>query len=155
MQQIQVPAKYIIGIAIRTTNQNEQSALDIPQLWNDFHTQQIQAKIPAKRSEDIYAIYTDYESDFTAAYTTIIGCEVETLAEIPEGMVGHIIPSGSYTKIDVRGNLLENIVLHAWIKIWNSPNLERTYTSDFEVYGPKAQNPAQAEVFLYLATTSC
>ncbi|WHT39636.1 MULTISPECIES: GyrI-like domain-containing protein [Myroides] len=152
MQQIQLPAKYILGIAIRTTNQNEQSALDIPQLWHDFHTQQIQTKIPAKVSEDIYAIYTDYESDFTAPYTTIIGCEVHALTEIPEGMVGHIIPSGSYTKFEVQGNLLENIVLDAWVKIWNSPNLERTYTSDFEVYGPKAQNPTQAEVAIYIAT---
>lgn len=152
MQQIHQTAKYIIGISIRTTNQNNQSAIDIPQLWQVFHNQKIASKIPAKKSSDIYVIYTDYESDFTAPYTTIIGCEVHSLVEIPEGMIAHTIPQGSYTKIQVQGNLMENIVIDAWIKIWNSPNLERTYTSDFEVYGPKAQDPTQAEVAIYLAT---
>lgn len=152
MQQIHQAAKYIIGISIRTTNQNNQSAIDIPQLWQDFHNQQIHIKIPSKVNHDVYAIYTDYESDFTAPYTTIIGCEVNSLAEIPEGMVAHIIPEGSYSKITVQGNLMENIVLNTWIKIWNSPNIERTYTSDYEVYGFKAQDPTQAEVAIYLAT---
>lgn len=147
-----VPAKYIIGIAIRTTNQNNQSALDIPKLWQDFHTLQIRDKIPAKASEDLYVIYTNYDSDFTAPYTTIIGCEVQNTDKIPSGMVAHIIPEGCYTQLVIEGDLEENSVLNAWIKIWNSPTIERTYTSDFEVYRHEAQDSAQAKVAIYLAT---
>lgn len=145
----------IIGIAVRTTNQQEQSALDIPQLWEAFYSQQILEKIPHALTDTIYAIYTQYESDFTAPYTTIIGCQVSALEEIPEGMVSHIIPEGTYIQRLVRGNLNENIVLHEWMDIWNSPDINRAYTSDFEVYGPKAQDATQAEMEIYIATKSC
>ncbi len=152
MQEIHVKDLLIIGIAVRTTNENNQSAVDIPNLWNKFHNQQIKMQVPNLVNDNIYAIYTDYESDFTASYTTIIGYQVHTLANIPVGMVAHTIPSGSYTKIVAQGNLMDNIVLNEWIKIWNTPDLHRAYTSDFEVYGPKAQDPNQAEVEIYLST---
>jgi len=152
MQQIHVPVKHILGIALRTTNQNNQSALDIPKLWQEFHSQQIAAKIPGKVNDTLYVIYTDYESDHTASYTTLIGCEVQDLDDIPLGLVGHSIPDGTYTQLAVTGNLMENIVIDAWVKIWNSPHLQRTYTSDFEVYGPEAQDPTQAQVNIFLAT---
>ncbi|MGG5507971.1 MULTISPECIES: GyrI-like domain-containing protein [unclassified Myroides] len=156
MQNIHVTAPlFIIGLAIRTTNENNQAAIDIPTLWSDFHSQQIKTRIPNLVNDNIYAIYTDYESDFTASYTTIIGCQVHSLASIPSGMVAHTIPSGSYTKIVAQGNLMDNIVLNEWIKIWNTPDYPRAYTSDFEVYGPKAQDPNQAEVEIYLAIQSC
>lgn len=152
MQQIHVPAKQILGIALRTTNENNQSALDIPRLWQEFHAQNMIHQIPAKINTTIYVIYTDYERDHTAPYTTLIGCEVQNLAVIPPGLVGHRIPAGTYTQLTVEGNLMDNLVIDAWVRIWNSPNLERTYTSDFEVYGPEAQDPTQAKVALYLAT---
>lgn len=144
----------IIGIAVRTTNQEEQSALDIPQLWEDFYSQQLQNKIPHAQTDTIYAIYTHYESDFTAPYTTIIGCPVNSLEDVPKGMVAHSIPEGTYIQRLVRGNLQENIVLQEWMDIWSSPDLDRAYTSDFEVYGPKAQDPTQAEVEIYIAIKS-
>lgn len=144
----------IIGIAVRTTNQEEQAALDIPQLWEAFHSQQLLEKIPHAFTDTIYAIYTQYESDFTAPYTTIIGCRVSSLTEVPEGMVAHIIPEGPYLQRLVCGNLQENVVLREWMDIWNSPDLNRAYTSDFEVYGPKAQDPTQAEIEIYLAIKS-
>lgn len=152
MQTIHIDTINIIGIAIRTTNKNNQAAQDIPQLWKAFYTQQIQEHIPHKVNANIFAIYTAYESDFTAPYTTLIGCQVHTLDQVPEGMVAHSIPAGTYTKIIAKGNLNEGIVSKEWIKIWNSSVLDRIYTSDFEVYGPKAQDASQAEVTIYLAT---
>ncbi|WP_413513155.1 GyrI-like domain-containing protein [Myroides odoratus] len=151
MQHIHIDALYIIGIALRTTNQNNQSAKDIPQLWDAFYAEQIKEQIPHKVNDTVYVIYTAYESDYTAPYTTIIGCQVPTLDDVPEGMVAHTISAGSYSKVVAKGNLMEGIIINEWIKIWNSPTLDRAYTSDFEVYGPKAQDPTHAEVDLYLA----
>ena len=37
-----------------------------------------------------------------------------------------------------------------WIKIWNS-DLNRIFTSDFEIYGEKAHNPENAEVDIFIA----
>lgn len=121
MENLYLTAIPIIGIAIRTTNQNNQAAVEIPQLWHDFHNQQIKDKIPNLVHDAIYVIYTQYESDHNAPYTTIIGCQVDSLAHVPLGMVAHLIPNGQYTKRIARGNLLENSVLHEWINIWNSP----------------------------------
>lgn len=140
----------VIGISVRTTNENGQSAQDIPALWNKFMTEGIQQKIPGKISEEIICIYTDYEKDHTQPYTTILGCKVESLDFVPENMVGKTIESADYEKIIAKGNLTEGIVYNKWLEIWNS-DLDRIFTADFEVYGEKVQNPKNAEVDIYIA----
>jgi len=140
----------IIGISIRTTNENEQSGKDIPALWDRFISEGIAKKIPNKINHSIYSVYTDYEKDHTKPYTTILGCMVESLDLIPEEMVGITIETGSYEKFIAKGNLNEGIVINEWIKIWNS-DLNRSFTSDFEIYGEKAQNPENAEVDIFIA----
>ena len=140
----------IIGISVRTTNENQQSAKDIPVLWNQFLSEDIQSKIPNKISTDIVCVYTDYEKDHTKPYTTILGRVVANLDVIPEGMAGKTIEGFNYEKFTAKGNLAEGIVINEWIKIWNS-DLDRIFTSDFEIYGEKAQNPENAEVDIFIA----
>lgn len=140
----------IIGISVRTTNENGQSAQDIPALWNKFMTEGIQQKIPGKISEEIFCIYTNYEKDHTKPYTTILGCKVESLDFVPENMVGKTVESAEYEKIIAKGNLTEGIVYNKWLEIWNS-DLDRIFTADFEVYGEKVQDPKNAEVDIYIA----
>ena len=140
----------IIGISVRTTNENEQSAKDIPALWNTFLSEEILSKIPNKISNDIVCVYTDYEKDHTKPYTTILGAIVDNLDGVPEGMTGKTIEGTNYEKFTAKGNLAEGIVIKEWIKIWNS-DLERIFTSDFEIYGEKAQNPENAEVDIFIA----
>ena len=140
----------VIGISIRTTNEDGQSGKDIPSLWNKFMTEEIQGKIPKKVSEDIFCIYTDYEKDHTKPYTTILGCKVESLDNIPENMVGKTIESADYEELIAKGNLSEGIVYNKWLEIWNL-DLNRSFTADFEVYGSKTQNPENVEVDIYIA----
>lgn len=140
----------VIGISIRTTNEDRQSGKDIPALWNKFMTEEIQGKIPNKVSGDIFCIYTDYEKDHTKPYTTILGCKVESLDNIPENMVGKTIESADYEELIAKGNLSEGIVYNKWLEIWNS-DLNRSFTADFEVYGSKSHNPENAEVDIYIS----
>lgn len=140
----------VMGIAVRTTNENGQSSKDIPALWNRFMAEGIAEKIPHKIDDTIYSIYTDYEKDHTRPYTTILACKVSDLDHIPDGLIGKIIKEGSYIKHTAKGNLLQGVVFEEWTKIWNSV-LPRVYTADFEVYGEKAQNPEKAEVEIFLA----
>ncbi|MDN3654530.1 GyrI-like domain-containing protein [Ferruginibacter paludis] len=140
----------IIGIAIRTTNDNGQSSLDIPSLWNKFMGEGMVALIPDKINNTIYCVYTDYEKDHTKPYTTILGCSVSTLNNVPEGMVGKTIEEGAYIKYTAKGNILQGMVFNEWVKIWNS-DIDRKYTADFEVYGEKAKNPEDAEVDIFIA----
>ncbi|WP_421945154.1 GyrI-like domain-containing protein [Pedobacter sp.] len=140
----------IIGISVQTTNQNNQAATDLGKLWQQFYAEEIFNKIPNKESEDVYATYTDYESDYTGKYTTIIGQKVSSLNNIPDGLVGKEINNENLKKYIAKGEM-PNAVVNTWIEIWNNDaNLNRSYIADFEVYGSKSQNGEDSEVEIYI-----
>ena len=140
----------VIGISVRTTNENNQAAKDIPVLWENLMNEDILNRIPNKTDNTIYYIYTDYEKDHTKPYTTILGCKVENLDHIPEGMVGKSFDGGDYIKFTTKGDLAKDLVINEWLKIWEM-DMDRAFTADFEVYGEKAQNPSDAEVDIFIA----
>ncbi|SMG21965.1 Predicted transcriptional regulator YdeE, contains AraC-type DNA-binding domain [Marivirga sericea] len=150
MQKTRINPIKLIGITVRTTNENNQAATDIPELWQRFMGEGIMEKISNKLDSTVYSVYMDYEGDYTKPYTTMLGCEVSDFGNIPEGLEARTFESGYYLKSSVRGNLKKGIVIDHWKKIWNT-EIERAYTADFEVYGEKAQNPMDAEVEFYLA----
>lgn len=152
MKTTTIEQLYIIGMAIRTTNENGQSGIDIPLLWHTFMTENIAAQIPNKVDNTVYSVYTDYELDHTKPYTTIFGCRVSSLNEIPQGLTGTTIEGGKYVVITAKGRLSDNIVFNEWQKIWNT-DIPRTFKADFEVYGSKARNPADAEVDIFLSVS--
>ncbi|MFF2529739.1 GyrI-like domain-containing protein [Brevibacillus sp. NPDC058079] len=56
--------------------------------------------------EYLIQIYPD-KDDFDAVvdpFTTLIGVEVSSLADIPEGMVSHTIPAGTFAKVTHKGS---------------------------------------------------
>ncbi|KAF9660349.1 effector binding domain-containing protein [Tenacibaculum mesophilum] len=140
---------YVVGISVRTTNENQQAAKDIPALWQRFMSENIVEQIPNKLSNEVYAVYTDYESDYTKPYTTIIGCKVSEISNIPEGFVCKKIAAPNYKTYAAKGSLTENIVYNKWLEIW-SEDINRAYTSDYEVYGAKASDPTNAEVEIFI-----
>lgn len=141
----------IIGIATRTTNQNNQSAEDLGKLWSQFYAENIFEKIPDKVSSDIITIYTDYVSNYTEAYTAIIGVLVSTLDSVPEGLTGRKFEAENFQKFTARG-AMPNAVVNTWINIWQQDNeLNRKYTYDLEVYGEKSQDGENAEVEIFIA----
>jgi predicted transcriptional regulator YdeE len=141
----------IIGIAVVTTNHGGKSQNDIPSLWQKFFVEKIFDSIPHKSSNDILAIYTDYKNDFTEEYTTIIGCKVETLAEVPNGLIGREFPPENFKKFVAKGQMPQAI-FNTWLEIWsNDSSLSRKYTYDFEVYGEKSQQGENSEAEIYLA----
>lgn len=150
MNNVKVEPFKVIGIAVRTTNENEQAAKDIPVLWEKLMQENILEKIPNKIDNTIYSIYTEYEKDHTKPYTTLLGCKVENLDHIPEGMIGKSFEGGNYVKFTAKGNLAEGLAINEWFKIWNM-DLDRMFTADFEIYGEKSQNPADAEIDILIA----
>ncbi|WP_461788052.1 GyrI-like domain-containing protein [Pedobacter sp.] len=155
MQQHIISQINIIGIAVRTTNANGQSAIDIEALWGKFWKEEIHHQIPNKINNDIYAVYTDYETDYTGAYTTIIGASVSSLNKIPEGFVGISIESNQYENYISKGKMPEAI-LNTWLEIWNDEalNLRRAYHADFTIHGEKYYLGDQAEVSTFISVTS-
>jgi predicted transcriptional regulator YdeE len=136
---------HVMGIAVRTTNENMQAAQDIGALWGRFMNENIIAQIPSKADLTIYSVYCEYEKDHTRPYTTLLGCRVNSIEIIPDGMRVITIAEGDYTTYTAKGNLMEGAVYNAWTKIWNA-GMPRTFATDFEIYGPGAQNPEDAEV---------
>lgn len=147
---MEIESFYIIGISVRTTNQNGQSSQDIVKLWQQFFSEDVLDKIPNKLDSTIYSAYTDYEGDYMMPYTTILGCKVANLNEVPKGMVGRKISGGKFANFTAKGDLNQGVVFSEWSKIWNM-KLDRKYSADFEVYGKKAQNPENAEVDIFIA----
>lgn len=141
----------LIGISVQTTNQNGQALQDLGKLWGQFFNDGIVEKIPNKINQEIYSIYTDYESDYTGKYTTIIGMQVSSLYNVPAGLVGREFKGGNFKQFTAKGEM-PKAVGDTWMNIWsNDASLNRAYTYDFEVYGLKAQNGEQSEVEIYIA----
>lgn len=134
----------IVGISTRTSNANGRAEIDIPKIWQDFMENNNIKSLPNKTNNNIYALYTDYESDHNGAYTVILGHEVTNLEHIPEEFTVKVVPPSNYKKFIAKGNLTKDAVINTWMEIWNS-DLKRSYTTDIEIYGEKAMNPTNGE----------
>ena len=139
---------HVIGIKVKTSN--EKAMLDIPQLWNQFFSENTQNQIPNKKFEDIFAIYTDYEGDYTQPYSYVLGCSVTSLEEIPDGMIGMSIPTTNYDIYTAKGKMPDSIA-ETWKTIWKKDNdSKRAYRTDFEIYGQRYGDLENSEVQIYI-----
>lgn len=150
MNTITIEPFAVVGIAVRTTNENSQAMTDIPALWARFMTENVVTRIPGRIDDTIYCIYTDYEKDHTRPYTTLLGCRVASLDDLPMGLTGKVFGGGTYVPFNAKGDLTEGIVYDEWMRIWNA-DIDRTFTADFEVYGPKAADMKNADVDIFVA----
>ena len=141
----------LIGIALpdKTTNENQQSVTDISAFWQTFMKENIASKIPGRVGEDIYAVYYDYVSDHTKPYNYFIGVPVGNDTTVPAGMIKLDIPSGNYQHFLSKGKM-PDCMIDTWAQIWNS-DVIRSYTADYEVYGPRSADPENAEVDIFIA----
>jgi predicted transcriptional regulator YdeE len=146
---IEMPGFTVVGVSVKTTNQGMQSQKDISNLWGLFVGQNLVAQIHDKTSPDIYCIYTDYESDFNGPYTTLLGCRVNSLRSIPNGLIARAIPASTYQVYRSTGKLPDSVV-KTWAEIWRS-GIKRKYIADFDVYGINTQNPEQTAVDTYVS----
>jgi len=144
--------KKVIGLALRTSNQLEvhHSTAQIPKAWSRFTNENLLRQIPNKAYDNIMlGLYTNYESDQNGKYSLIIGTEVTSLDEIPEGMTGITAPAAKYLEFHFEGPL-PSLATQAWQHIWkyflDNQEYRRTFTMDFEVYN--SQNPESLDIFV-------
>jgi predicted transcriptional regulator YdeE len=117
---------------------------DIGMLWNKFYTEDIASKVTNKVDDSVISLYTEYKSDFTKPYTCMVGCPVINATNIAQSLTIKSIPKAKYAVFTAKSKAPED-VFAVWQYVWGS-SLERTYTGDFEVYSPSAQ-----EVEIYIA----
>ncbi|MCH9632656.1 MAG: hypothetical protein S4CHLAM6_09940 [Chlamydiae bacterium] len=120
----------VIGITKRISNDNAQQ--EIPEMWKQFILNNYLEKIPSLKSNSIMALYTDYEGDHTKPFNYTIGCEVNSLDDVPADMNGVTVPGNKYALYQVKGGLPDSLI-ETWKEIWTSETIERKFESDFEV----------------------
>jgi predicted transcriptional regulator YdeE len=141
----------LIGLSLGkpTTNENGQSNIDCGQLWQKFESEKYFDNIPNKKSNDILAVYHNYEGDFTQPFSYFIGCEVPADTPVPEGLTRLIIPGGKFQKFVAKGKMPDCIAA-GWKDIWNS-GIDRAYNADFEVYDKRSHDWDNAEVDIFIS----
>lgn len=144
--------KKVIGIEIRTSNQLEvhKSTARIPKAWQTFVTDNVLQRIPNKAHKTVVlGVYTQYESDHNGKYSLVIGTEVTSLDNIPEGMVGLTVVPSKYLEFNIKGQI-PDVVVSSWQGIWKyfseHKEYQRTYTTDFEVYD--TDHPDKVDIFV-------
>jgi predicted transcriptional regulator YdeE len=146
------PGFKIIGIEVRTSNPDEMSGKGkIGELWRKFYSEDVLTKIPGRRDDAVLAAYTDYESDVNGAYSLGVGCDVDSLANIPAGLVGREIPAAKYAVFTSERGVIPGIIIDVWRRIWDYKGAARAYQTDFEVYGIERRDPKNAQVEVYVS----
>ncbi|WP_056830660.1 GyrI-like domain-containing protein [Psychrobacillus sp. FJAT-21963] len=120
----------IQGNKVRTNNNNSDVFAN---QWGEFLKQHTV-------EEDIFAVYTNYDSDYTGNFDFIIGTENSTEKS------SVTIPQGKYFVWKVEKNDPHSVGM-AWKEIWHS-DVPRTYQTDFEWY------KTDGTISIYLSVSS-
>ncbi len=168
----------LAGIGTRTTNAEEAGPNGrLPALWDRYFREQSNIAAAAGKNESamtaLYALYTDYESDASGAYTVIIGHEREKRehtgdevqsvygtqsTELADLELRHaVIPASEYIVFETRRGPVYTVVGEAWGQIWSyfqNSEEKRSFTGDYELYDLQDFDPENAVVSIYIAVQS-
>ncbi len=135
--------KIIIGMTIRTTNQDGKSIQDTSQLWKQFYAEGFNDKVQGKvNPSEVLGVYSNYESDCNGYYDYTIGYEVSPEADVPEGFGKMSIPKADYAKFELTEALpICEKIKRLWNNVWQA-DINRKYSIDFEIYD---ENTAMSE----------
>ena len=152
ISEVYYPSFTLAGLKLPgfTSNKDNQSAIDCGKLWERFMRDGIQGKIDDKVSDDIFAVYYNYKSNYLDDFEYFIGCKVHPDVLQPEGIQILQVPTGKYTHINAEGSIPECIG-ETWQEIWNS-EIPRAYSFDFERYGPLSKDWNDGVVPIYIST---
>lgn len=147
---VNVRKKVISGIGITTTNKNGKSMEDIAAIWGKLIEGDMFSQISESISDKGFALYTDYEADYTKPYYYLAGREVEDVKlNIEKGFEFREIPNGKYAKFTVKGHP-QKAVLEVWNNVWKL-DLNRKYSCDFEVYHNDSEDLDNRTIDIYIS----
>lgn len=138
----------IVGVSVVTTNENNQAASDINILWERVFREQIGQKLEERVDDTLYCVYSDYQGDHTQPYRVTIGYRVSRIENLPKTLHTVRVEHGSYVMMSATGPQPQAL-LETWEAIWSS-DLERTFQTDFEVYGPRFFEDGVHEVLVHV-----
>lgn len=146
----EVEAFDVVGIT--TITNNARGTEDINALWERFFKDSIGQKVQHKTDDVIYAVYSDYEGDHTKPYRLTIGYRVNAATKTPDDLHKISIAAQSYALLSAAGKQPEALI-ETWTAIW-SADLERSFKTDFEVYGPRFFQDGVNEILLHIGVAA-
>ena len=145
---------YVVGVELRTSNENNQNLEKIPEFW----CKNLEAGLLKRFTELTNAVNPNTQLGICAdfddeKFTYIIGTEVTNLDNIPKGMKGRTIPAAKYAVFTAKGQP-PKAVQDTWKYIYQAWFLESEYERadgpDFEYYGEKYDDLEKAECDIYI-----
>ncbi|GAB6991129.1 GyrI-like domain-containing protein [Paenibacillus pini] len=146
----------LVGLGARTTNAEEAGPNGkMGSLWEAYFQRNLSSEMEFHNPHLIYCLYTDYESDASGAYTVLIGHERPSNSSVlPEELIQAVVPDAKYMMFKTKRGPVFEVVVEAWQEIWaffETSDVERAYTGDFELYDARYFDPQDAEVQIYIA----
>jgi predicted transcriptional regulator YdeE len=138
----------VAGISTLVTGGQENAVDQINDLWGEFFAQQIGQSLPDRAGETIYAVYSDYQGDYTKPYRLTIGYRMQENAAPSEKFYQVMVQSADYAMMSAQGEQPKALI-ETWTSIWQS-DLPRSYDTDFEVYGPRFFEDGVHEVLVFV-----
>ena len=132
------------GLSTRTKNSEEMNSATsrIGKLWDSFYKTDL-----ARKTNLIYGVYSNYESNEHGLYTLTVGIKEDT----PSDTLNYervLVNAGSYIRFGKKG-ALPKVVFELWQEVWeyfsNESVYQRKFTTDFEDYS------MQGGIDLYIA----
>ena len=138
----------VVGLSIVTNN--TKAAEDINALWERFFKESTGQYVPDKVNDNIYAVYSDYEGDHEAPYRFTIGYPVTGGGGdgTPQSMHRITVQDQQYVIMSAAGQQPKALI-ETWEAIW-SGDLPRSFTTDFELYGPRFFEDGINEVLVHI-----
>jgi predicted transcriptional regulator YdeE len=127
-------AIHVFGIELRTSN--DQAFDTIPPHWQRFANEQVLARIPGKLSDEVYAVYTNFQNagrNNQGSYSLVIGAAVAPDTPLPAGLARAVVPASQRAVFTVAPGRFD-LVGAKWQEIWQHTELPKTFIAEYERY---------------------
>ena len=122
------------------------------ELWRVFNREAVALRTPNARAPlAILAIRFAVDGE---GYGFLLGVQVSSLAEIPEGLVGREWPAADYAVLSSCRGPVRDVRREIWDRAAALATIEgkaRSFANDFEVHDQRSANPNKASFDLYLS----
>ena len=134
-----VQAFDVVGVSTIIKDRDEASE-QINGLWERFFKESVGQSVDSKVDDIIYAVYSDYEGDYTQPYRLTIGYKTQKCEQrdalLRDGKFHMVqVEEADYAMMSAAGEQ-PKALMETWTAVWQS-DLERLYKTDFEVYGQR------------------
>lgn len=151
----EIQAFEVVGIGGRTSNAAEGSGTGIiGRLWERARAGGALAPLGAGEADEVYALYSNYESDASGAYDFTIGVRVGAQHAVPAGFVRRAVERARYARVMSEPGPAGKAVFEAWNRVWSATPSDlggaRAFGTDFEVHPVSALSGGQDPATLFV-----